>query len=96
MATLLAAAPPTFALGLVEIKGRKRGFLALFPAETIPEEGTAIGFSFGHCLLGPSARQSVIQFSFHFYGFGAYHALVNPNNPIVRTVLKTMVTTKRL
>ena len=68
LTALLDAEPPVFALGLVEIKGQKRGFLALHPAEAIPAESTAIGVSFGHGLLGRTPRECVIQFSFHFYG----------------------------
>jgi hypothetical protein len=30
-------------------------------------------------------------FTFEFYGFQMYNAIVNPNNPLVRAVLKMMV-----
>jgi hypothetical protein len=32
-----------------------------------------------------------VHFAFEFYGFQTYNVLVNPNNPIVQTVLATMV-----
>jgi hypothetical protein len=41
-------------------------------------------------LLGTSAFE-VVHFAFAFYGFEVYNVLVNPNNPLVRTVLTTMV-----
>jgi hypothetical protein len=50
--------------------------LALRPEEAIPPDVTSARFSFGHC---------------HFYGFNTYNVLVNPNNPIVQTVLTTMI-----
>jgi hypothetical protein len=50
-----------------------------FPCAALP------CFALGLAVLG------VIQFSFHFYGFKTYNVLVNPNNPIVQTVLTTMI-----
>jgi hypothetical protein len=86
----ISADPPRFALGMIEERKRKCSFLALRPGETIPPEVSARGFSFGHVLLG-NADFEVIQFLFHFYGFKTYSVFVNPNNPIVRKVLTTMV-----
>lgn len=86
----LAAAAPCFTLGLVEERRRQWGFLALRPAEPIPSEVTAGGFNLGHALLGNS-RYEVVQFAFEFYGFETYHVLVNPGNPLVQTVLASMV-----
>jgi hypothetical protein len=86
----LAADPPCFALGMVEERQQQSGFLALRTAEIIPQEITNAGFRFGHSLLGTSAF-AVIHFAFAFYGFETYNVLVNPNNPLVRTVLTTMV-----
>lgn len=48
------------------------------------------GFRFGHALLGTS-DYTVIQFIFEFYGFSQYNVLINPNNPLVQTVLTTMI-----
>lgn len=90
MKEFLAADSPCFALGLVEERQRKCGFLALRPGEIIPPEIRNLGFRFGHALLGTS-DYTVIQFVFEFYGFSQYNVLINPNNPLVQTVLTTMV-----
>ena len=86
----LAAQAPCFALGLVEERKQQCGFLALRPGEVIPSEINDVGFNFGHSLRG-NVSAPVIHFAFEFYGFGTYNTLVNPNNPIVQTVLRTMV-----
>src|SRR5450755_2856627 len=78
MGEFLAADAPCFALGMVEERKRRCGFLALRPEEAIPPDVTSAGFSFGHCLFGNAAFE-VVQFSFHFYGFKTYNVLVNPN-----------------
>ena len=79
----IAADSPCFALGLVEERKRQCGFLALRPDEVIPPEISAVGFNFGHALLGTTEFE-VIQFVFYFYGFETYNVLVNPNNHLVR------------
>ena len=89
---LLAAETPCCGLGLVEVDKKKSGFVALRPGEAVPESSLSLGFNFGHSLYGNSAFE-VVHFSFEFYGFGMYHALVNPNNPLVQVVLKTMLET---
>ena len=33
----------------------------------------------------------VIHFAFEFYGYRTYNVLLNPNNPIVRAVITTMI-----
>lgn len=86
----LDAPDPCFAMGLVEERKRQCGFLALRPGVQIPPQITQGGFSFGHALLGTS-KFDVLHFCFHFYGFGTYNVLVNPNNDIVRRVLDTMI-----
>jgi hypothetical protein len=86
----IAAESPCFALGLVEERKQPCGFLALRPAEVIPPEISAVGFNFGHALLG-TAEFEVIQFAFQFYGFETYNVLVNPNNHLVKRVLIRMV-----
>jgi hypothetical protein len=85
MGEFFAADAPCFALGMVEERKRRCGFLALRPEEAIPPDVTSAGFSLGHCLFGNPAFE-VVQFSFHFYGFKMYNVLVNPNNPIAQTV----------
>jgi hypothetical protein len=86
----LAAPTPCFTLGVVEERREARGFLALRPTEPIPAKVTAGGFNLGHALLGNS-HYEVVQFAFEFYGFETYHVLVNPSNPLVQTVLTSMV-----
>ena len=75
---------------MVEERGRACGFLAVRPGELIPPDSTDTGFQFGHSLVG-TAHFEVVHFGFAFYGFKTYNVLVNPNNPLVRTVLTTMV-----
>ena len=86
----LSEDPPCFALGMIEERTRHCGFLALRPDEAIPREVSDLGFRFGHTMLG-TKDFPIIQFLFRFYGFRTYTVLVNPNNPVVRTVLRTMV-----
>lgn len=90
MLEFVTAEPPCCGLGLVEEQGRPCGFLAIRPGEIIPPAVLDLGFNFGHSLLGTSQFE-VVHFAFAFYGFGIYNVLVNPSNPIVRTVLSTMV-----
>lgn len=91
MQAFLAADPPCFALGMVEERQEQGGFLALRPGTILPPDVTNAGFRFGHALLG-TADFEVVQFVFAFYGFETYNVLVNPANPLVQTVLTTMVT----
>ena len=86
----MAAAVPCCALGLVEEGNRSYAFLALRPHVPIPSGITAAGFNFGHALLGTSEFE-VIQFAFEFYGFETYHVLLNPSNPVVQTVVNSMM-----
>jgi len=86
----LAAPAPCCALGQVEERKHPCGFLAIQTKEIIPSNVTGTGFKFGHSLLGTS-HYLVVHFAFEFYGFGRYHVLVKPNNPVVRSVLTTMV-----
>jgi hypothetical protein len=55
-----------------------------------PTYVTKKGFAFGHTLIGNSSFE-VIQFVFDFYGFQTFNVLLNPNNPIVQSVLQTMI-----
>ena len=86
----IAAESPCFGLGLVEVRKQESVFLALRPNEVIPREISAVGFNFGHALLG-TADFEVIQFAFEFYGFETYNVLVNPNNRLIKKVLMRMV-----
>ena len=93
MSDFLSAETPCFALGMLEERKRSCGFLAFRPNEVITPEISDAGFLFGHGLIG-NADFEVVHFAFHFYGFKTYNVLVNPNNPLVRTVLTTMVKTE--
>ena len=88
----ITAEAPCFALGLVEERKQTCGFLALRPKIVIPEEYTRTGFRFGHSLLG-NADYVVVHFAFHFYNYETFNVLVNPNNPVVQTVLNRMLET---
>jgi hypothetical protein len=90
MRAFLTADPPCFALGMVEERQRQCGVLALRPDTILPQDITTAGFRFGHALLGTSAF-AVLHFACAFYGFATYNVLVNPNNPLVQTVLTTMI-----
>lgn len=92
MAEFIAAAPPCFALGLVEVEGKPCALVALRPGQAIPSSVTAKGFRFGHALLGTDSWE-VVHFGFEFYGFGTFHALINPSDPVARAVLGAMVRT---
>jgi hypothetical protein len=89
---LMSAQSPCFGLGLLEERKQQIGLLALRTDEAIPQDVTNLGFQFGHSLLGNDSFE-VVQFGFHFYGFGTYNVLVNPNNPSAKTVLTKMVET---
>ena len=90
MSDFLSAETPCFALGMLEERKRCCGFFVLRPNEVIPPEISDAGFLFGHGLIG-NADFEVVHFAFHFYGFKTYNVLVNPNNPLVQTVLTAMV-----
>ena len=90
---LMAAQPPCFAMGYVEIQGSVTGFIAVRPKNPIPSRSTDQGFRLGHAVLGNATHQ-VLQFGFEFYGHTTYHALVNPSNPIVQAVIARMLATK--
>jgi hypothetical protein len=86
----ISADTPCFALGMVEVRKRHCGFLAIRPDQVIPAQSMQAGFRFGYSLFG-NAAFLVVHFAFEFYGFQTYNVLVNPNNLIVQTVLTTMV-----
>jgi hypothetical protein len=90
MREFISADIPCFALGVVEERERRCGFLALGLSKVIPSDVANTGFRFGHTLLGNTYFE-VVHFAFEFYGFETYNALVNPDNPLVRTVLTMMV-----
>lgn len=91
---LWAAKAPCFALGMVEERQEPMGLLALRPPKAMPKEGMALGFNFGHTLVG-NADFEVVQLFFEFYGFATYSVLLNPNNPLVKQVLSHMLASKQ-
>ena len=93
MADFVAADAPCFALGLVEEHKRRSGFLALRPDDPIPAHVAQVGFRVGFGLIGTDDFE-VIDFAFEFYGHALYHALINPNSPVVRQVLAVMAETQ--
>ena len=86
----LGAKAPCFALGMVEERQQALGLLALRPPTAIPQEVMALGFNCGHSILG-NADFEAVHFAFEFYGFATYNVLLNPNNPLVQTVLAAML-----
>lgn len=86
----LSADAPCLALGMVEERKQQCGYWALRPDEGIPPGISNAGFRFGHALLGTAAFE-IALFTFEFYGFKAYNAVINPNNPLVRAVLSRMI-----
>lgn len=90
MTEFIAAETPCFALGMVEIGEQQCGLLALRPEAEIPADITDGGFNFGHSLYG-HATFEVIHFAFEFYGYRTYNVLINPNNPVVQSVLAAMI-----
>lgn len=91
---LWAAKAPCFALGMVEERQEPMGLLALRPPKAMPKEAMALGFNFGHTLVG-NADFEVVQLFFEFYGFATYSVLLNPNNPLVKQVLSHLLASKQ-
>jgi hypothetical protein len=92
MRAFLDAETPCCALGMVEVEGEPCGLVALRPDRPIPPSVTDRGFRFGHQVMG-GPDYEVVHFAFEFYGFGTYHALVNPANPVAMTVINQMLET---
>jgi hypothetical protein len=88
----LEAKAPCFALGMIEERHEALGLMALRPPQAIPQEVLALGFNFGHTLIGNDDCE-IVRFFFEFYGYATYEVLLNPNNSVVRTVLSQMVAT---
>ncbi len=87
------AKAPCCALGLIRERQQRLGLVALRLGKAITGDITAAGVNFGSGVLVNKTFE-VVQFSFQFYGFGVYNVLVNPNNPVARRVLKTMIDTR--
>lgn len=87
---LMAAQPPCFAMGYVEDRGDKCGFIAMRPETSIPNEITSQGMNFGHSVLG-TKEYKVLHFGFEFYAHVTYHGLVPAGHPIIQAVISTML-----
>jgi len=92
MAAFLAEQTPCLALGLVEEGIDPCALIALRLDVALPRAVSAAGFRFGNALLGTSSWE-VVHFAFEFYGFATYNVLINPSDPVTRSVLTTMVET---
>ena len=90
MQEFVAAQQSCCALGLVEVQNQSYAFIALRPGKEIPSHVCDRGFAFGHTLIG-NHDSEVIHFCFNFYDYQAYNVLLNPNNPIIQSVLRTMI-----
>ncbi len=90
LAEFISAVAPCFARGLVEQRRFWSGLLAIQLAENVPLEVLGVGCQLRCAVVGPP-EYDLMKFSFGFQGLAPYHALVNPNNAVVRTVLRTMV-----
>jgi hypothetical protein len=92
MVAFLAEQTPCLALGLVEEGSDPCALIALRLNQALPRAVSAAGFRFGTAVLG--ARQwEVVHFAFEFYGFATYNVLINPSDPVARSVLTSMVET---
>ena len=92
MVEFTAAPAPCLGLGLVEVEDSRCALVALHLDHALPPEVSAAGFAFGHALFG-SASWEVVHFAFEFYGFATYNVLINPADPVARSVLNKMVET---
>ena len=90
MQEFLAAEPPCFALGMVEERQQPCGMLALRLDQEMPVTVADSGCEFGHALFGTTAFV-VLHLVFAFPGFQTYNVLINPHNPLVQAVLRTML-----
>jgi len=90
---LMVAQAPCFALGYVEDRREKSGFIAVRPEIPILNQVTQQGMNFGHSVLGTS-QYKVLHFGLEFYGHATYHGLVPAGNPIIQAVISTMLDTQ--
>ncbi len=92
MAAFLAEPTPCLALGLVEEGIDLCALIALRLDQALPRAVSAAGFRFGTAVLG-TGRWEVVHFAFEFYGFATYNVLINPSDPVARSVLTGMAET---
>lgn len=89
---LLSAEAPCFAMGYIEHAHGITGAFILRPDLDIPDGVTEKGFNFGHSLMS-IGDSPLLHFAFEFYDHVTYSGLVNPANPLVQDVVKTMIDT---
>ena len=77
-------------MGIVEERQRLCGMLALRVDQEMPVTVANGGFEFGHALFGTTAFV-VLHLVFAFPEFQTYNVLINPHNPLVQAVLRTML-----
>jgi hypothetical protein len=81
---------PCVSLGLVEAEGSQCAMIVLRLNQPLPKKISAAGFAFGHRFIA-GGDWEVVHFGFEFYDFGTYHVLINPGDPVVRVLLRTMM-----
>lgn len=91
MAEFQKSAAPCFALGIVEIDDHPTPVLAIKTKQPLPADVLSGEFEFGHALHGTTDTM-LLQFTFQFYGHSGYQTLLNPANPMVQSVISTLVT----
>ncbi|KPX67574.1 hypothetical protein ALP66_02847 [Pseudomonas amygdali pv. photiniae] len=87
---LIEAEVPACALGVIEVHEHQFGLLAIRPSDNFPDGTSSEGFELGHSLLG-TADYEVVHFAFNFHGVDTYNVLVNPCNPLIKTVVSNMI-----
>ena len=80
-------ASPCAALGLVEVAGRQKGFLALKPTKEFSSTTGQNGFELGTELLG-NPKVYVLHLILNFDNDHIYDVFLNLTSPVVKTVLQ--------
>jgi hypothetical protein len=78
---------PCAALGIIEIAGQQKGFLAFKPDKAFSASTGQNGFDLGSELLGTD-KVAVLHLILKFDSMHVYDVLLNLNSPVVKTVLK--------
>lgn len=90
---LISEEGPCFALGHVEEEGEVKGCFALKPEKVLPQASTQQGFCFGQSVLA-FKDIPVFHFAFEFYDDETFNGLVTTDNPVVQSVLETIIKTQ--
>jgi len=78
---------PCAALGIVEIAGQQKGFLAFKPDKGFNELTGQNGFDLGSELLGTS-KMAILHLILNFDNNHIYDVFLNLNSPVVKNVLR--------